>query len=145
MEGELDALQSAEEVEKELRNKFPPGEFRPAAFYDIVTDSLTLWFADEASYAHRVDALLTVYYSQLDGAERIVGGVLKGVSGVFDSLEELGMLSSTSGLDQLKLVFSGLYCATDTSRPLARKMLSVLTKLTIENKVEFEFVASSKS
>ena len=89
--------------------------FKTHGFYDEASDTLTCYFSDEPSYGHRVDAQLTVYYSQQEGAKRIFGGLLKGVAKGVDGLDELGMLEPQSGVDQLKLIFLGLYCATDPS------------------------------
>lgn len=65
----------------ELLNTLPPrGAFKPKAQICEQADTLTMYFEDEPSFAHRVDGLLTVYQSF--DQKKLVGFELKGVLGL---------------------------------------------------------------
>ena len=56
----------------------PAEQFEPTATYDPDGDCIEFLAKPDAFYAERVDALVTVYYSQETG--EVIGSLIKGVS-----------------------------------------------------------------
>jgi hypothetical protein len=82
--------------------KARPRGFKPRPFYGTEEDSLTFHFANDESYAKRVDELLTLFLSLK--TDELVGCQVKGVRMKLKRLGDFG-ISIKHGKVRLALVF----------------------------------------
>ncbi len=77
----LEEFEKETELSRLVLGRVKSGEkFRPQAAYDADGDCIEFLLSNESFYAERIDALVTVYYSQR--RREIVGSLIKGVSKV---------------------------------------------------------------
>jgi len=87
-----------------LERNRPAKEFRPVLQYIPDGDCLTFYFKPDASYAERVDDLLTVYRSEETG--ELTGCEIKGVQCILKRLEKFGVRIMEKSVD-LRILFAG--------------------------------------
>lgn len=80
----------------------PSGKFKAEPFLCEETDTLTMFFENTPSYAHRIDNVLTVFYA-FDSNE-VVGFELKGVLGKMKELRSMIVVEAQTPKVHVKLL-----------------------------------------
>jgi len=100
---------------EEYLNKKPYKGFKPTPHYSEEGDCLTFYFKNVASYAERVDELLTVYLS-LDGAD-LVGCQIKSIGSIMKRLRGLRIQVKDRGVE-LSMLFLACRALAEEPGPL---------------------------
>lgn len=72
------------ELIRHVKENSPNGVFRPFAYYDADSDTLTFYFRNEPDYSKRINKLVTIHLSM--GSHELVGCQIKGVRRVVDEI-----------------------------------------------------------
>ena len=94
---------------EDLANRTP--NFQPYARYCRESDCLEIYVGDDDAYAERVDAVLTVYWSEADH-DALMGCEIKGVRTLVREADAVGVEISRDGKLQLSALitaYRGLY------------------------------------
>lgn len=110
-----DALRAApmESLTEYLGRNKPAKVFSPVAQYIPEGDCLVFYFKNDASYAHRVDDLLTLYRSER--GNEIVGCEIKGIRCILRRLGDFG-IDVRDTVDP-RVIFGGYRLTTNDPSP----------------------------